>query len=140
MERTEKYLQTIRENIGLKKTFSGYNEVEFEIETQYKIWPDLTGSGYVDVGRRGNSWVAQYVRRTAIDDYTIYVHIFERKPSQKDVITADLLDTIMYYLVILNGKTAFTCWECGKKHHWLDISAPTLQERWERFLEKYCGC
>lgn len=44
------------------------------------------------------------------------------------------------------GKTLdpyFTCWECGRKVHWLDIEdveSSGILAKWEQFQDSYCGC
>lgn len=138
--RTKKYLDAVIKNIGLLETKAGYKEEKFEIERQYNIWPNLTGSGYVDVGRLSDGrYIAQFSYRTDIDDYIIEKYYFNHFPSRKDIITAKLVDDVKSYFKFGN-KEIFHCWECGVEKHWLDIQASSLEERFERLKEKYCGC
>lgn len=141
-DRTAAYLKKIKHNIGLTEVHHGWDGIKIKIEEQYKIWPYLTGSGYVDVGLDDQGrWVAQYCYRTDIDDYNITSLFFTKKPSIRDIKTADLLDRIEHYFAIRGyDQVYFTCWECGVKSHWLDIVASRLEERWNFFKERYCGC
>lgn len=142
--RTEAYLEATRRKIGLVKTDEGWDGYlrKDQVEYHLDIWVNLTGSGKVDCGKiPGGRWVAEYSYRTDIDDYTIVSHIFEDKPTRHKVLTAELLIKIeMYFLKHGYDKATFQCWECGCNTHWLDVDARGLEQKWEKFLDSYCGC
>lgn len=140
-KRTKKYLDSVKNNIGYIKTEADYNEIKINVVDKHFIWIGVTGDGYVSVGQDdNNNWIAQYSIRTAIDDYTIVKHYFNKKPSVKDILMTERLKDINWYFNY-NGwdKNTFICWECGIRHHWLDCPGD-LMEKWENFKERYCGC
>lgn len=136
-ERTKKYLNTVIKNIGLLEIKAGYEEEQFEVERQYDIWPNIR---CVEVGKLPDGrYIAQFSYRTDIDDYVVERYYFNHFPSKKDILTVKLIQDIETYFR-LGGKETFYCWECGVARHWLDIQASSLEERFERLKEKYCGC
>ncbi|WPX08136.1 hypothetical protein [Anaerocellum danielii] len=140
--RMQKYLEGIKRGIGLIKIAHGYDEEDFVPVKRYKIWHNLTGSGYVDVGRIDDKlWVAQYSYRTSIDDYDVVRMYFNKFPSKKDIRTAATIEDIETYFSF-NGwdKANFYCWECGLERHFCDIKASTLEQKYDYFLNNYCGC
>jgi len=140
-ERTARYLKAVLNNIGLIDHKYGWDEENFKVIRQYKIYEDLTGSGYVDVGKLvENKYIAQFSYRTDIDDYCVERLYFSRFPTEKDVRKAILVDEIKFFFKMHPGTYEFTCWECGIKKHWLDIDAKDLSERFEMLKEQYCGC
>jgi len=140
-KRTHKYLKAIEKQIGLLEHKSDYDEEEFEVLRQYSLFANLTGSGYVDVGKlKDGRYVAQFAYRVSIDDYTIEKIYFNHLPSKKDVRTAILISDIRTYFKLHPGTYEFRCWECGRKVHWLDIKAKDLEERFDRMQDRYCGC
>lgn len=142
-ERMRKYLEGIKNGISLIKIEHGYEEENiYPPAKQYKIWYNLTGSGYVDVGQLDkNLWVAQYSVRTSIDDYDITRMYFSKFPSKKDIITAATLEDIETYFS-MNGwnKVNRYCYACGKNFHFCDVRANTLDQKFAYFLDNYCGC
>ena len=140
--RSRNYLAAVRKDIGLIRHESGWDGMKFTKVDGYSIWMNLTGSGEVDVGlTEDGQWVAEFSLRVGIDDYTIESYIFERKPSQEDVITAVLCDDIENHMWRIRWNTSFRCWECGcKVDHWLDIAASSLETKFQNFKEHYCGC
>lgn len=143
-KRMAAYISKIKENIGLIDVDVSGEPIKIDIDTQYKdIWCDLTGSGAVDVGKdKKDRWVAQFSIRTAIDDYAIYSYIYNKKPSRKTIRTTATLKEINSFFSLHGwNKVTFTCWECGRSCHFLDIwDAPSLKERWHMFQDGYCGC
>lgn len=138
-EKTEKYLTTIKKNIGLIEIKHGWDEEKFNVITKYDIWVNVED---IEVGKLSDGrWIVQYGQRIDIDDYDITRMYFSKKPDVNIVKTAHLIEKIENYFLI-NGydKTSFSCWECGHQTHWLDVDGKGLGEKWSMFKEKYCGC
>lgn len=139
--RTHKYLQAVKKNIGLLDHKVDYNEEKFEVLRQYDLFFNLTGSGKIDIGKIGeNRYVAQFSYRSDIDDYQIEKLYFNHMPSENNVKTALLLSEIELYFMLHPRQDVFTCWECGREVHWLDVEAKDLNERFDMLKERYCGC
>lgn len=142
-ERTNKYLDAVKKNIGLIRVEHGYdsNLPEDKIQYCFKPWYNLTGSGNVDVGEVNGEWLAEYAYRINIDDYDICTYFFNKKPTEKNIKTVKLLEEIESYFFMKGwNNNTFTCWECGCPNvNWLDIPGD-LQEKWDAFQDKYCGC
>jgi len=144
--RTDKYIEQTKKNIGLLDIKHGWDShlPKDQIEFGLDIWINLTGSGKVDCGKlEDGRWVAQFARRTDIDDYDICAMFFEKEPTKKMVLIANTVDQAETYFHIHTYKNAnFTCWECGIKTHWLDVNneEPGIIGKWGMLEEKYCGC
>lgn len=140
-ERTKKYLDAVKKNIGLTKVEHGYDGFlpKDKIQLSHKIWLNINGD--VEVGEVDGQWLAEYSYRTDIDDYDICTYFFDKKPTKKNILTAKLLEDIEFYFNYHGwNKNTFTCWECGSKDvNWLDIEG-NLETKWDQFKEKYCGC
>lgn len=138
-KRTRLYLEKVLKNIGLIEEDCGWEEEKFEILKQYSIWGNLTGSGYVDVGRlEDGKYIAQYSYRTDIDDYEIVKLYFDHLPTEKDIRTSRLVNDIEVYFSMYRRST-FVCWECGRDVHWLDTEG-NLEVKFMNLKKKYCGC
>lgn len=140
-ERTKEYLDNIEKKIGLLSHEFGHKEEEFKIIKQYDFIMFLTGSGYIDVGKVAeNKYVAQFSYRVSIDDYCIERIYFNRFPTEQDIKTAITINDIKTYLRLHPDSEIFTCWECGRELHWVDIDENDLIKKFEMLKEKYCGC
>jgi hypothetical protein len=139
-ERTKLYLGETKESIGLVKSIveSEGDGLKFNEEEIMDIW---VNANEVRIGKdeEGN-WIAEYSLRTDIDAYVMFSYSYNSKPTEKMIMTTRLLDDIEIYFGI-NGwdKHTFNCWECGNRVHWLDAEGD-LQEKWDKFIDKYCGC
>ena len=76
---------------------------------------------------------------TEVDDWHEVIYYFNHRPSGKDIKTAILIDKLETLFETKSIKEEFTCWECGRKIHWLDIEGD-LFEKFNALDEKYCGC
>lgn len=140
-DRTEKYINKCKENIGFVSSDCGWEEgFNGEPDFKLKIWLNATGSGYTDVKKVENEWIAQTCFRIDIDDYCIEIFRFNKKPTEKMILTAQLIDEIENTLTHKPLLAVFDCWECGRETHWLDINADSLENKWEGLKENYCGC
>ncbi len=142
-ERTEAYLTQVKKNIGLleSKYESEGDGLKFEKTEVLPIWFNTCD---VEIGKDAQGhWIAEFTQRTDVDSYAMIDFIFDRKPTADMIKTANLLGDIELHFSI-NGWEAksFTCWECGRKtEHWLDIEVEGgLEEKWDAFKDKYCGC
>ena len=140
--RTRNYLLAVRKNIGLVEIKTGHDGVGFGREYSLSGWGNLTGSGGIECGKMpSGKWVAEYSFRTDIDDYVVYSVIFDRKPTWEMVKTAKAIEKIELAF-LLRRSPVFTCWECGRETHWLDVAAEkrSISDLWEMRGERYCGC
>lgn len=140
--RMEKYLREVKRNIGLLEIKHGWDEEVFDTVKRYNIWGNLTGSGYVDIGRlRDDLWVAQYSIRTDVDDFDVIKMYFNKMPSKKDIITAAALEDVETYFNIHGWDEAVNyCYVCHREFHFCDIKARDLRQQFDYFREGYCGC
>lgn len=138
-KRTRLYLKKIIENIGLLGEKHGWDEEKFEIIKQYRIWINLTGSGYVDIGKLDDEkYIAQYSIQTDVDDYDVTRLYFDHMPTKNDIETVKLVDDIEFYFCT-HKKSTFKCWDCGSEVHWLDTEG-NLETKFENLKNGYCGC
>jgi hypothetical protein len=156
-KRTESYLKAVKESMGYIGTNHGWHTME-EILKKKGIEGGLkqvaTYDGYMNTNdiiiyeyeKDGSArYCAELGYQTDIDDYNIETIIFTQRPSREDVITARAINDIECDLKLGRLKPEFRCWECGCESHWLDISGSngeklSLEERLNRWREKYCGC
>jgi hypothetical protein len=140
-DRSEAYLNKCKENIGLLSISGGYDYgFEGKPDYQLEIWANATGSGFTDVKKVSENWIACTAFRTDIDDYCIDTFKFSKKPGKNEIRTANLINQIEVALSIKPKAATFTCWECGTDAHWLDTESTKLEEKWNDLQENYCGC
>lgn len=141
-ERTGKYMDAVRNNIGLMRIEHGYDSFlpEDKVQVRYKPWMNLASDG-VEVGKVEEQWIAEFAYRCDIDDYDIVSYFYSKKPSEKDIRTTRLIEEIESYFFRHGwNHNTFTCWECGRGDiNWLDICGD-IETKWDSFKEKYCGC
>lgn len=88
---------------------------------------------------KGERFCAEIAYRTAIDDFNIETHIFNRFPSEKDVKEIRAIIDLEFNFKFGRLNPVFTCWECGHKSHWLDVRGD-LRTKIDNLKERYCGC
>lgn len=150
-KRTKAYFDSLKKKMGHIRSGGGWDGVK---DIMKKKHPDVkvelidTYTGYVNssdidiyhyVLDGKERYCAEFSYQTAIDDYCIEIHIFDRKPTRQDIMDIVMMKDIEFAIVFRGLQTEFTCWECGLHAHWLD-SEGTLAERFERLKDKYCGC
>lgn len=135
--RTKKYLDTTAQRIGLES-------VEY---TEDK--GDVTNSTSKKIGLYANA--EDYL--TKVDEKYIYqmfiwhgdcteirTFTFKDYPSENNLRTANDLEEVKMGFLTGRFEEEFTCWECGRKVHWLDTTAEGLKEKMSYLEDKYCGC
>lgn len=105
------------------------DNAEFIKKTNYKNNPDLY--------KIENYYVLAYSYET-IDDITQHFDVFSEYPTEYMWNTANLIDDILFDVLMGKIKMEFNCYECGKHIHWLDISGD-LQQKYHYATEKFCG-
>ena len=95
---------------------------------------------YEVIKTKDGQFVVQYTVVTAIDDYEVVKLYFDRKPSRHDVRIVEMVLDLQIEFKFGNLEEEFVCWECGRKTHWLDIRADSLEQKIEFLRERYCGC
>lgn len=142
MNRTEKYLQTVKNNLhflGCNEGWKSIQEIVSENLPETEIEKVADYPNDTEIYRYADRFCAQIIYRTDIDDYIIETYIFTEFPSVKDVEIAKAINEIKYSFKLKRLNPTFTCWECGVKKHWLDIPGNFL-EKITNLKENYCGC
>lgn len=135
--RTKEYFYVLKQNIGLLDEKHGYDEEEFINKETIVIWMNTSD---VEIGKtQDGCWCAQWSIRTAIDDYDITRVYFSRKPTKKDILTAQRLADLSYSFFLKKLKPVFECWECGRIVHWLDCEGD-FDKKADNLIDSYCGC
>lgn len=135
--RTHNYLSAVKTNIGYIENRSGYNWYELKGVQKISVFAN---TDQVEVGlNEYDEWVAQFSVRTDIDDYVVNRFIFNRKPNRQSIMTARMLENLLFDFMLGRVSTNFNCWECGQETHWLDVNGSFI-EKVERLKERYCGC
>lgn len=143
-QRTYKYLETCKNNIGLTE-YNGTDKNAFDMWEYVKLENsfNLVDKGFlkteIEVGQIEGFWCSQYTVQTAIDDYCVVKFFFTKKPSLNSISTAQLLNIIESEFQFKRIKPINNCWECGLEYHWLDTEG-NLSEKYDNLMEKYCGC
>lgn len=149
-DRSRKYLRAVCNNIGLLGINHGWDsvtgalkkkDIEFENVINYSIWANLTGSGQVEVYEyykdNEQRYAAEYCQRAGIDDYDITSYVYNRKPSKKTIIDTKVIEDIDFELTA--NKAVLKCWECGHECHFADIKADSLEQKFDRWKDSFCG-
>jgi hypothetical protein len=131
-KRTKAYLDGIKNKLGFVKSKYDYEfeELTAKEEVGYRCSIGKTKDGL---------WCYQQSIRTDIDDYTVEKLYFNRKPSKKAVETMQSIIDLENNFYFQHLKEVFTCWECGRDVHWLDVDGD-FNTKANALFEKYCGC
>lgn len=156
-ERTQKYFDAIKRNIGYIGMNSSWTEIQ-EVLKQKNINYEIVGTMHlsgllgptmaswdaevIEYEVNGSKrWAVQYSYQTDIDDYVVESLIFSTEPNVHNVELARLIEEFRMDLFMGRISLEFTCWECNRKVHWLDGGKGIpFKERYNRLKEKYCGC
>lgn len=140
-ERTVRYLNAVLRNIGIDVGVEGFldgssSSVLKDEEVVERFRLGACGPE-VEVGRHGNVWIVQRAD-VSVDDVGFTVVRFSRRPSCRDIETAFLVEDLYLDFLLERLKPVFRCWECGVRHHWLDILPPgsSFAERVSMFRER----
>lgn len=151
-DRTSKYLTELRNDIGWLGGNCGWDDIEallkkhglFNTANLQKIdtYDGYVNSSDIEIYTYNKDGVIRYCAQlsytTNIDDYAIETHIFSKQPSRDDVLTARMIEEIEFRIKF-GLKTEFNCWECGCHVHWLDCEYGTLEDKYERLKDNFCG-
>jgi hypothetical protein len=152
-DKTQKYFESIRNNMGYIGSNAGWNSFKDIAEKKdirdYSL-VQVYKSPYfgIDVGdieiyqynKDGETkFCAEFGYRTAIDDYCIETHIFNQFPSLKNIILLRKIDNLEMEFKYNHFNPIIKCWECGCESHWLDFEG-TVDEKINALEENYCGC
>lgn len=136
--RSRKYIAKIMQNIGLtswteaEDSYTGDGKLErFDHSERFAIALNAD----TEIGKLGDRhWLAQTCIRAGIDTFTVVKQHFDHHPSVDQINTAFDIRRFEY-----NPKEVFTCWECGRMTHWLDVPG-NLHDKLDRAEDNYCGC
>lgn len=150
--RTWKYLQSTMQGIGLEKHTSAVDGSRGEegklllssTDNEYSIFANAE----TRIGKVNGKWLVETCHQYSIDDFAIIKMWFSHKPTYSEIKTAFAIRSVEEKLMNASWQPhsenedieEFTCWECGRKIHWLDSSATGIQEKLNFWNEKYCGC
>jgi len=143
--RTEEYLKVVKSNmnyIGSNCGWDGIHEIlkksgvctEVRLEVEYD---DMAIYSYELKGKQ--RFCVEVGYRIDIDDYQIETHVFTEYPSAKSISVARMISDLEFMFKVGRLSPVFTCWECGRECHWLDIPG-TLKKRVDNLKDGYCGC
>ncbi len=152
-EKTEKYIESTKENIKYVESVAGYEEALGEAgyieKSSRKIDSGYLNTSDVDImelEKDGKTYTGlQYSMQTDIDDYAIFTYIFDKPYIKAENVRnmfeiSKIIDDIQFEINIGRWKDIYNCWECGCETHWLDVPEKGIVEKFHAKKEKYCGC
>lgn len=152
-ERTKKYFDAIKSNVGYLGSNAGWYGIEeilrksnaldsSDLQSVHK-YVGYVNSGDIEIFKYNSNGETKYCAelgyQTDIDDYCIETHIFSEYPSRDNVILIRKIDDIVFKMSYKGLKPEFSCWECGRLVHWLDVGND-FNSKVDMLEEKYCGC
>jgi hypothetical protein len=143
--RLQSYIESTAENIDLVKSMASHTslktdlnnaDIEYEIVDEFKRdYAGIRGGEDIEIGTyespNGNGiiYFAEYGTQVGVDDYRIITYQYTSQPSKTDVIDAELIDQIESKFGEFGHLDAeFTCWECGRDTHVLDVDSEKYRE------------
>lgn len=131
--RTLKYINAIRKNIGIDKIDETEDFIDIENPTKIKRF--VNADAYL--GTYSDKWVVIADYQFNIDTFVQLQMYFAHKPTTAEIETA---------FAIINAENKirsigeiYTCYECGRKVHWLDNKTGSLNDKIARLEGKFCG-
>ena len=137
-ERTGKYLDACKANIGLLK-IEGEESYDGFPNGWTKLGDGTFGSSDIYYVKDDRGHVAALQVQFGVDAFYEHRYTFGRKPSVKSVWDAYLIDRIETEFALKKINENFRCRGCDRMVHWLDGEG-SLEEKWKRFEDRYCGC
>ena len=140
-ERTREYLMSHQKNVikfgvspwsvdtQLQKAGISYREEK--LSDKYTLFSYVNNSG--------KRYAAQFLEKTAVDDYDFVYVIFSKKPSLRDVEVALASQDLKILFGSGIADTTFKCHECGIEKHFLDLEG-SIFEKIDLLADRYCGC
>ena len=135
--RTKKYLDATAQRIGLIDVKYTEDEGDVTHDTSKKIGIYANAEDYL------TQIDGKYIYQIFIwhgDCTEIRTFTFKDYPNDNAMRTANDLEKVKMGFITGRFKEEFTCWECGRKVHWLDTTAEGLKEKMAHLEDKYCGC
>jgi hypothetical protein len=142
--RSRRYIEKVMQDIGL----TYYTDAEGS-PTGNGRWEKFDRSEVFSVALNAdtevgkideNHWLAQTAIQGGIDSYGVVKMHFDHHPSGEQILTAfDVRRFDNYHILGRQSLEVFTCWECGRTTHWLDVPG-SLHEKLDRAEDHYCGC
>lgn len=137
-KRTLDYLNGLKKKLNFIKE---ENSQEFKQLTD----PEEFFSLYIrantsEIGKTDDGlWCVQLAYPVGDDDFNIEHFYFTEKPTIDDIRLIRLINDLEIDFKLNIKDVHFTCWECGRKTHWLDTTGE-FKEKLDHLQEKYCGC
>ena len=150
-ERTKKYFERIKENVGFLGMNAGWKSMQEILDEGAPGTVAKKAGEYAGFANSSNieiltyekdekkRYCAQFSYQTDVDDYCIETLIFDRYPSRDSVVTIVNLNDLEFKFNFKGLNQTFWCWECGRESQWLDGEGNFL-EKIQKVEEKYCGC
>jgi hypothetical protein len=153
-ERTAKYFETIKKEKGhigtncleetgirdiLKKkgVLDAANLQQIDTYDGYANSSDINIYSYELSGAK--RYCAEFSFQTDIDAFYVETIIFTKIPSREDVLLIRGIEDLRLKFEFGRLKPEYTCWECGRKVHWLDRPGD-FETKMAGLEERYCGC
>ena len=134
-KKSEKYLESVKKEIGLIREFEDREEIKLLDEKQINVW---VNNPEVSIGKTIKGyWCAKVPTILDIDDCIFVYYIFSKEPTIEYIRTLNIIEEIEFAL--LTGVSPyFRCWECGKMTHWTDIKG-SIGVKFNAWMDRYCN-
>lgn len=134
--RTQKYLKSERERVGLLTFKEGNPEIFFVLD-EFNVG---MGVGLIETGRYADGrFVAQSSSDSLYEDSDVLRMHFNHLPDQHDVEDALIIRKMERDLKLGRHRETFRCGDCLQERHWLDIPG-TIKEKFALRMMRKCGC
>lgn len=157
-ERTSKYFDKIKSDVGFLRNYSGeelsLNELlkrsgESNIIKPKLIWdvdnhPYTTKLWGYDITDGSHRYCAEVWVRYSADGLYTHTYIMSKQPSESQVMDIHLIiSEIIPALEDGDYDPIRECDVCGKHHHWLDKKSDTIAKKWSDKKSEgiwFCDC
>lgn len=141
--RTKNYFDAILRNIGFVEDTSSYDSIADRDDVvricRLETRPNVMNYRDTEIVlyKSNDYYIVEKFAVYPPDDYSYIKVVFNQKPTLYDFKSWENVERAK--IVLFNRGYKFTCWECGNKAHWLDVSG-SLEEKIRCLEERYCGC
>ena len=138
-KRMKKWLEKFYRNKGLIDVSVSSTEKYFNKAEIFETFDNPFSPDPVRVYKLDKGYAIEFAV-VSFDDVSIRRFTFKKRPSYQDFTDILSVESVEKKIALFGYPEEFKCWECGKRTHFTEIDAKSLQERISFWEDEYCGC
>ncbi len=145
-KRMKKWIDTFYKNKGITARFTGWEERDENVKDLIKdaelieTFNNPFSPHPVEVYRLKDGTYALEYPVVYTDTFDIRTIIFKKRPTKQDFYEILSVEELEAKIKFHGYPEEFNCFECGRRTHFVEICANSIQDKISYWDDKYCGC